>query len=209
VVNFMKIINLTRDTNIYTSNVYLITGTWNTLLDVNTLIDVGRDPSIIEKIHNCSTGVGKQKVEQVILTHSHYDHTEMLPEIIKEFNAKPFAYSPYLEGVSVLINGEKVKAGDGTLEIIHVPYHSSDSICLYSEEERVLFAGDSPLIIKTSQGCYGKAFTAVLERLVKKKIDTIYFGHGSSYTGDCNKMLARSLRYAKKSQKNLLRRKPT
>ncbi|MEA1943993.1 MAG: MBL fold metallo-hydrolase, partial [Euryarchaeota archaeon] len=69
----MKVLNLTSDSKMYTSNVYLITGTWNAIDDLNTLVDVGRDPSVIEKINNASTGVGKKRVEQVVLTHSHYD----------------------------------------------------------------------------------------------------------------------------------------
>ncbi|MDF1531817.1 MAG: hypothetical protein P1P72_05815 [ANME-2 cluster archaeon] len=43
----MIIQNLTRDSKKYTSNVYLIRGTNNAIQDVNTLIDVGRDPDVI------------------------------------------------------------------------------------------------------------------------------------------------------------------
>ena len=50
----MKIINLTEKSTVYTANVYFILGNWNALPDVNTLIDVGRDPQIIEKINNGS-----------------------------------------------------------------------------------------------------------------------------------------------------------
>ena len=55
----MKILNLTEKSNVYTSNVYFVLGTWNALPDVNTLVDVGRDPAVIEAIKNASTGVGK------------------------------------------------------------------------------------------------------------------------------------------------------
>ena len=65
----MKVDNLTSHNKVYTSNVYLLTGNWNTLSDLNTLIDVGRDPSILEKIDSASTGVGKQRVEPVSYTH--------------------------------------------------------------------------------------------------------------------------------------------
>ena len=109
----MKLLNLTENSNIYTSNVYLGTGTWNTLTDINTLIDVGRDVSIIDKINNASTGVGKHKVEQVILTHSHYDHAGILSLVKKEFNCKVFAFSKSLDGVDqILIGGEILKLGD-------------------------------------------------------------------------------------------------
>ena len=139
----MKILNLTSESKMYTSNVYLITGTWNAIGDLNTLVDVGRDPSVIEKINNASTGVGKHRVEQVVLTHSHYDHASLLPQIKKTFNPEVYAYSHSLEGVDHLLkDGDTLKLGDRIFEVIYTPGHSSDSICLYCEEERVLFAGD-------------------------------------------------------------------
>jgi len=190
----MKIKNLTEDSTIYTSNVFLITGTWNALSDVNTLIDVGRDVSILEKINNYSTGVGKQKVEQVFLTHGHYDHAGIISTVKREFDAKVYAYSQSVEGVDYLVrDGEKFKVGDSIFEIIYSPGHSSDSICLYCEEKKVLFAGDTPLIIKTVQGSYEFRFIKVLERLLEKEIEVIYFGHGSPYVGNCREMLTRSL----------------
>ncbi|MBW1746511.1 MAG: MBL fold metallo-hydrolase, partial [Deltaproteobacteria bacterium] len=70
----MKIINLTNDSKIYTSNVYFLIGDWKGFDDVNALIDAGRDHSIIEKIKKLDTGVGKKKLEKVVLTHGHYDH---------------------------------------------------------------------------------------------------------------------------------------
>ena len=70
----MKIMNLTKNSKMYTSNVFLVLGAWKTVDDVNTLIDVGRDKSIIRKIENINTGLGKKKIDQVILTHSHSDH---------------------------------------------------------------------------------------------------------------------------------------
>ena len=45
----MKVFNLTENSEVYTSNVYLVTGDFNALSDVNTLIDVGRDEKITEK----------------------------------------------------------------------------------------------------------------------------------------------------------------
>ena len=50
----MKIINLTEGSSIYTPNVYLVTGTWNALDDVNTLVDVGMDQAIVKRINESS-----------------------------------------------------------------------------------------------------------------------------------------------------------
>jgi len=77
----MKIVNLNEENDIYTSNIYPVTGDWKTLEDQNTLVDLGRDPKIIEKITRSSAGAGKRKLDQVILTPDHYDHASLTREI--------------------------------------------------------------------------------------------------------------------------------
>lgn len=191
----MKIINLTEKSTVYTANVYFILGTWNALPDVNTLIDAGRDPQIIEKINTTSTGLGKKQVEQVILTHSHYDHAGLLPMICAHFKPTVYAFSPYLEHVDkTLKDGDKFKAGDRIFEVIHTPGHSQDSICLYCEEEKVLFAGDTPLIIHRPGDSYRLDFILALEKLVQRDIQAIYFGHGRPLLAHCHERLSMSLK---------------
>ena len=108
----MKIINLTEKGTIYTSNVYLVRGTWNTMEDVNTLVDVGMDQAIVKRINESSTGVGKQRVAQVVLTHSHSDHTGILPLIREIFHPRVYAFSPYIGGVDHLLrDGDMVRMG--------------------------------------------------------------------------------------------------
>lgn len=199
----MKIINLTEKSKIYTSNVYLILGTWNAIDDVNTLVDVGRDPSVIDKINNIPTGVGKPKVEQVILTHSHYDHTSLLPQIRKVFRPKVYAFSPFLKDVDHLLkDGQRLKLGDRIFEVIHTPGHSNDSICLYCEKDRVLFAGDTPLVIASADGCYEESFIRALEKLCQRDIQSIYFGHGAPLFNRCNEVIRTSLENLRKSMVN-------
>ncbi len=191
----MKIINLTEKSTVYTANVYFILGSWNALPDVNTLIDVGRDPEIIEKINTTSTGLGKKRVEQVILTHSHYDHAGLLPMIRAHFTPTVYAFSPYLDHVDkTLKDGDTLKAGDRIFEVIHTPGHSQDSICLYCEEEKVLFAGDTPLIIHRPGDSYHPEFILALEKLVQRDIQAIYFGHGRPLLENCHERLSMSLK---------------
>jgi glyoxylase-like metal-dependent hydrolase (beta-lactamase superfamily II) len=197
----MKIQNLTEKSSIYTSNVYLITGTWNTLDDQNTLIDVGRDPSIIGMIRTASSGVGKHKLDQVIITHSHYDHASLLPEIREAFQPVVYAFSDYLKGVDrVLRGGEHLIAGDRSFEVIHTPGHSQDSICLYCEEDGVLFVGDTPIIIRAPGGTYEEGFLSALTDICRRDVRAIYFGHGLPLLKDCNRMLHLSLHNVRSSQ---------
>jgi len=198
----MKILNLKSNNDIYSSNVYFVLGNSNAIDDVNTLVDVGRDPSVIEKIQKASTGVGKQRVEQVVLTHSHYDHTSLLPQIIEAYSPKVCAYSKSLDGVDRLLRDyETLKIGDAIFEVIYMPGHSNDSICLYCQSEGVLFAGDSPIIIHADGGTFEDAFVSALARLAHKNVKAIYFGHGDPLLTDCNAKIRLSLKMVEESRK--------
>lgn len=200
----MKITNLTQNSSTYTSNVYLITGSWNTLQDLNTLVDVGRDPSIIDKINTHATGIGKHKIDQVILTHGHYDHASLLPQIKQLYHPKTYAYSSSLQYIDETIrDGYKIKLGDIWFEVIYAPGHSSDSICLYSQSTGILFSGDLPFIIKTAQGTYEDHFFQLLKKLSELNIGTIYPGHGPPIEGDCSKLIAHSLSIIKSNHSSI------
>jgi len=161
---------------------------------VNTLIDVGRDPKVLDLLPNESTGVGKRAVEQVIITHNHYDHTSMLKAIVERYHPRVCAFSPNLVNVDIILRDEdEIIAGDRNFEVIHIPGHSSDSICLFCKEDGALFAGDTPVIIRFAGDAYTTAFLQALERICRKNVKTIYFGHGSPKTEGCNQALAESL----------------
>jgi glyoxylase-like metal-dependent hydrolase (beta-lactamase superfamily II) len=190
----VKIIPIKGYRDVYTSNVYMIQGDWKRIEDINTLIDVGNDPSIIEVIKTMDTGVGKKKVEQVVLTHDHSDHTGILPLIIKEFDPVVYAYSPFMEGVShPLEDGAMLRLGENNFTIIHTPGHSSDSISLYNEDNKVLFVGDTPVIIRGSNGCYEKDFIHALQKLSQKAVESIYFGHDDPILNGGHSLLINSL----------------
>ncbi len=180
----VKINNLTEGSNIYTCNAYLLTGTWNTVEDENTLVDVGRDPAVIEAIDAASTGVGKKRISQVIITHEHYDHTAMLAAIKERYSPKVYAFSRFLDGVDrVLVDGEKIRCGDTLCEVIYIPGHSNDSVCLYCEENKVLFSGDTPLQLTTQDQKYCEKFCSSMKYLSRKNIEKIYPGHGPVIAG--------------------------
>jgi len=196
--NNVKIYNLTAKSKIYTSNVYLVTGTWNSLDDVNALVDVGRDLSILEMIFELPTGVGKKQVAAVVITHNHYDHTSMLSNVKKVFNPQVYACSERIVGLHrTLKDGEKIKLGDRLFEVIFSPGHSSDSICLFNRDDGVLFSGDTPLVVRDNKTSYEPGFVKALERLCRKDVRIIYPGHGEPVKERCNDLLRQSLKNLK------------
>lgn len=193
----MRIVTLENSGLVYTSQVYLVLGDTSRLEDVNTLVDVGQDPAILESVERAPTGVGKWPVEQVVLTHDHSDHCALLPRVREAYRPKVFAHSPSMAGVDGrLSDGDQVKMGDAIFEVIHTPGHSSDSICLYNETEGILFAGDSPLLITSPTGTYEAGFVAALDKLCARDVRRIYFGHGAPLTEGCNQRLRESKRMA-------------
>jgi len=197
----VKILNLSGGGRLYTCNVYLVTGTRNTMEDVNTLVDVGADPAVIARIGEAGTGVGKKQVEKVVLTHNHHDHANLLPRIREAFDPEVYAFSLSLEGVDhVLKDGDALKLGDRMFEVMHAPGHSSDSICLYCEGDGILFAGDTPVVVNSSDGSHEKGYVRVLERLCRRDVRTVYPGHGAPLLQDCNARMRASLKNVRESR---------
>jgi glyoxylase-like metal-dependent hydrolase (beta-lactamase superfamily II) len=196
----MKIVQLPKTTPVYTCNSYLVLGSWNSIEDVNTLVDVGTDGSIIDAIELISTGVGKTPVEQVVLTHNHFDHSGGLAAIKKKYNPRVYAFSRF-EGVdSLLEDGQILRFGDREFEVIHAPGHSDDSICLYCKKDKTLFSGDTPLRIMTLEGGYHEAFVQALERIMRLEISVIYSGHDQPCVTNIPTMLERTLGNAKNAK---------
>lgn len=198
----MKIMNLTEDSHMYTSNVYLVLGTWNAIDDVNTLVDVGRDPIAFERMKEIATGVGKRQVDQVILTHCHYDHVALLPSVCKIFNPTVLAFSRSLKGVNrILKNGDTLKIGDRMFRVFHTPGHSHDSICLYCEKNGVLFTGDTPVAVLSAGRAYEDAFVTAFENICRQDIRAIYPGHGHPILDGCNKLIRVTLHNIRQNQR--------
>jgi len=197
----VKILNLSGGGKLYTCNVYLVTGTRNTMEDVNTLVDVGADPVVIARIGEAGTGVGKKQVEKVVLTHNHHDHAGLLPRVREAFAPEVYAFSRSLEGVDhVVKDGDALKLGDRMFEVIHAPGHSSDSICLYCEEDGVLFAGDTPVVVNSTDGTYEEDYVRALEKLCRRDLRAVYPGHGEPLLQDCNARIRASLKNVKESR---------
>lgn len=199
----MKIINLTENSRIYTSNAYLVLGSWNAIADVNTLVDVGRDDTAIEKIEEISTGVGKRRVERVVLTHSHYDHVGILPLVQDAFNPEVYASSKFMKGVDrILKDGDTLKFGDRLFQAVFTPGHSSDSVCFYCEAEGILFTGDTPIPVRSPGGVYESGFVNAIEMFARADIKAIFPGHGPPVRKECNLLIRTTLENISQSKQD-------
>jgi glyoxylase-like metal-dependent hydrolase (beta-lactamase superfamily II) len=189
----MKIIPLKKSDTVYTCHSYLILGDWNRIEDLNTIIDPGIDGFIIDEIERISTGFGKTPIEQVILTHNHFDHAAGLRDLKLKYKFRVFAFSDGPGVDELLTDGQFLRVGDDCLEVIHTPGHSSDSICLYAPAEKALFSGDTQLRVRASCETYSNDYVAGLMKLAGREIRSIYSGHDAPLTKDCTEMIQLSL----------------
>lgn len=92
-----------------------------------------------------------------------------------------------MEADEVVEENQVLKLGDLEFRVIHTPGHTKGGSCLYCEQEKCLFSGDTMF-----KGTYGRtdlpsssqmAIEASIEKLLKLPGDTmVYPGHGSPTT---------------------------
>lgn len=189
----MKVIPLQKNPSQYTCNAYLVVGDWNKIDDVNTLIDVGMDDYIVHEIKKTNTGVGKRAIDQIIITHNHFDHSGGLKKLISLYNPKIYAFDVFQPGVIKLKHGDVLRAGDRYFDVYHTDQHSSDSVCLVCKQDGIVFTGDTPVQVLSNDGHYNNSFTEFIKTLLHMHINTIYPGHGPPIQGEIRELLQHTL----------------
>ncbi|MCH5229578.1 MAG: MBL fold metallo-hydrolase [Muribaculaceae bacterium] len=147
---------------------------------------------------------------QIINTHLHIDHVAGIPYLQKNFNvpvlghegdkimghridqqAKMFGLEFPVQNIEIseyIEAGDKIKIGNGELEVIAVPGHSKGSIALYDPQGGFLISGDA--LFKGSigrtdlpGGNYRELIESINKFLLSLPDETIVLpGHGPSST---------------------------
>ena len=195
----MRVKSLDKNPGIYTCNSYLILGEWNRLEDWNTLIDPGTDDSVIEQIEKIPTGCGKLPVEQIILTHCHFDHAGGVYQLKRRYGARVLAFCDGPDVDELICDGTCLRVADGYLDVIHTPEHSSDSICLFHRESGCLFSGDTPLSYHGDEKSFSPESLLTLEKLEDLNIKLAYTGHNGAVCGGINEIVRERLRALRKA----------
>ncbi len=188
----------------FESNVYLIRG------GKIALIDTGTGFYINELVKDLRKEVDLEEIDYIILTHEHFDHCGGVKELKEMSNAKIMAHekaSEVLEkGLSwsasffnavqpitkvdkKLVDGDIIDLGDIKLHVLYTPGHSKGSICLYEEESKSLFSGDTIF----SHGGIGRTdffggssseLAESIRKIKKLPIRNLYPGHGDYIIGE-------------------------
>ena len=112
------------------------------------VVDAGWDADKIIKIAEKE----KLKINKIILTHSHFDHTQRVGELVDktkadvyfhelEFNEIKKYFKTNSSQIIKLKDNDELKVGKMKIRIIHTPGHTPGSMCLFFDDN--LITGDT------------------------------------------------------------------
>ncbi|WEL19671.1 MBL fold metallo-hydrolase [Candidatus Nanohalococcus occultus] len=189
----MEIENLSEDAEDFTGNIWKLSNGQTVLIDVGT----GDAWKAIEKL---------EEIDKVVITHSHYDHVDNLPETVEKFGPEVYAFEPENLDTSAekLSEGDEIELCGESFEVFHTPGHKNDSICLYSESG-ILFAGD----LLFPDGGFGRTdleegdrelLIESIQKITELDVEQMYCGHDKAVTEEANSQIRKSLSEAEKRE---------
>jgi glyoxylase-like metal-dependent hydrolase (beta-lactamase superfamily II) len=159
------------------------------------VIDPGPDDP--EHIKSLIAAIGARKVDHILITHTHRDHSPAAAVLKQVTGAKTYGFGPHArhdgdveEGgdhsfmPDILVRDGDAIAGDAYhFQCVFTPGHTSNHVCYALEEENALFTGDhvmgwSTTVIAPPDGNMGD-YMQSLEKVIARKDRILYPTHGS------------------------------
>lgn len=149
-------------------------------------------------------------ISKILLTHRHYDTAGAAAHLADHWGATVHIHSEGAGAISggdmfttwasrfnsdmppvdavMMEDGEVIDLGDGIIQVLHTPGHTSDSCSFWIESEGIMVAGD--LLPKKGHlsrwdlptGCLPDLLESI-ERLMEYDIDQLVCGHGETISG--------------------------
>ena len=199
----------------FDGNVYLV------LDEKPILVDAGMMAG--PTLKNIKKFIDPAKIELIVLTHCHHDHSGAAPALKEATGARlmlsekevgcigdELASVAYLFGQQApeykvdetLKEGMVLDIGEWKLEVMETPGHSTGSLCLYERTEKVLFSGDTVFpdgnIGRTDMfGGRTDELVRTIQRLTELDVKVMYPGHMDITSQNVNRQIQMSLRFAK------------
>lgn len=130
------------------------------------------------------------KLKGILLTHHHYDHVGAVDKIAAETGAKVYIHTDdmdlYKKAAEHLEDGQIIDLDGEKIRVIGTPGHSEGGICLFSEESKLVFTGDTIFNVDIGRtdlegGDPNKMKDSMINIINKWGNDIhIYPGHGDS-----------------------------
>lgn len=170
-----------------------------------TIIDTGNMYGLIDELQDLGP---LERLERILLTHSHFDHVGGMEEIYQtvspdlyihpmareylRLHRPPFpAFFDSLEeaGKMKYIQDGDIVEGEAPLRVIHTPGHTAADISFFHEPSGALFCGDIVLpyryklgkvVSKPDEVCGGRSVDKInsLRKLLRLPVRHLFAGHG-------------------------------
>ena len=126
------------------------TNTW-LIAEPGAAAAIAVDPGPGDEAHlnrvRATAGEAGQRIETIVLTHGHPDHSAGARRLAELTGAPVLAVDPAhrLGAAAALGPGDSVRAGGCELVVIPTPGHTADSVCLLLEADAAVLTGDTVL----------------------------------------------------------------
>ncbi|AEH36643.1 MBL fold metallo-hydrolase [Halopiger xanaduensis] len=197
----MDVHHVTEPAETFTCNAFLALG------EEITLVDAGAWDGVVDEIREHTADL-----DAVVLTHQHGDHVEQLEAVVDAFDPEVYAYDDHPLRDRALEDGDTVRIGDETFNVVYTPGHADDHVSFVSESS--LFSGD--VVVHDDgafdYGSFGRTDMAgqSRERLIRSiddllermpdGIEHMYAGHGGVFHGDVRDVVETALERAEKRE---------
>lgn len=128
---------------------------------------------------------GGWRVRGILVTHNHNDHAPGADLLRERTGAPVYAYDAKV-GDQVVGEGDRIRLDGLTVEVLHTPGHSEDSLTFWMPQERALLTGDT-ILGRRSAAIFGRLrdFFDSADRLLDLAADDetcLLPGHGIPFT---------------------------
>jgi cyclase len=185
------------------------------------IIDTLPFPGEAQQIADFISRRSNNGIRHVILTHYHADHTygaylfrnaqvishTLCRDWIAQYSQAGLeearAQTPELADAKirapdVVFEGSEMtlRMGNKTLQLLHTPGHTQDSIVVYIKEDRILFAADTVMPVPYIVDGDPQAFIESLKMIRALSLENVVQGHGEVVLrGEINETIDSSVRY--------------
>jgi len=149
------------------------TNTW-LIVEPPAAVVIDPGPDSDSHLEAVLAALGGLPVGVVLVTHSHPDHLPLASRLAERTGARVAAHPE-------LADGDIVRAGKLSLEVVHTPGHAHDHLCFALREDGAVFTGDLVLGQGSTMVTYPDgdmaAYLASLDRLAALSPRILFPGH--------------------------------
>ena len=209
------------------------TGTRSYILGTDNLVVIDPGPDSTQHFNAIIEYIGERKLTDIMLTHSHVDHSPLSRRLKNEtgasiigFGSADEARTSFMKRLSSSLDlgGEEgidrdlvldkkvhdkqlLKINNYSIEVVHTPGHLSNHICLSIKEKKALFSGDHVMGWATTLISPPDgdlgSFMRSLDKLSERDEQIYYPGHGKPLR-EPRKMVLAQIAHRRDREKQIL-----